>query len=106
MIDFTKPVLLLPDGSYVVVYNGLPYNVLASDPLMAEVSAWLSQGGSASPYVPPAAQTPDPAVVAQQTLAQMTLQAINNLVAVPANATAFGASFIQAWKAAWKAAGN
>jgi len=106
MIDFTQPVYARADGSYVVTFNGLPYQVLPSDPLMAQVQAWLSQGGVTQTEPVPVAPPPDPVAQANATLAQMTLQAINNLVAVPANATAFGATFIQAWKAAWKAAGN
>jgi hypothetical protein len=60
-VDFEKPVLLMPGGSYVVALaNGYPYNVLANDPLMASVQAWLDAGNMAIPYVPPVAPVRDP----------------------------------------------
>ena len=107
-VDFNHPVLLNPaDGSYIVTTQGpaYPYNILPDDPMWQSIQDWLAAGNVAIPYVPPVAAIPNPVTVAQQTLAQMTQAAINNLVAVP-NATAFGATFIQQWKAAWKAAGN
>jgi hypothetical protein len=72
MIDFTQPVLLMPDGSYVVTYNGMPYNVLASDPLMAQVTAWLAAGNTAADYSPTLTATPQsPAQLAAAQQAQL-----------------------------------
>ncbi len=48
-VDFTQPVLLMPDGSYTVILaNGWQYNVLQVDPacqwknLWPDVQAWLT----------------------------------------------------------------
>ncbi len=64
-VDFTQPVLVMPDGSYVVTLsNGMSYNALQVDPLCQwpnlwpDVQAWLAAGNVAQPYVPPATVPP------------------------------------------------
>jgi hypothetical protein len=66
MIDFTKPVLFdAPNNGYMVTLdNGWPYEVLADDPLMAQVTAWLAAGNTAADYSPTLTATP-------QSLAQL-----------------------------------
>ena len=104
MIDFTQPVLYDAEnnGYMVTLTNGLPYEVLASDSLIAEVGAWLAKGNTAQPYIPPAAVPPDPKVAAQATLQSLTLQYVNSIMVGPTAPLQFAAQ----WLAAWKAAGN
>jgi hypothetical protein len=54
-VDFAKPVLFdaANNGYMVTLAGGLPYEVLASDSLMASVSTWLAQGNIVQPYIPP-----------------------------------------------------
>ena len=56
-VDFTKPVLLMPDGSYVVTtqHPAYPYNVLPDDPMWQSIQDWLAAGNTAEDYAPPAA---------------------------------------------------
>ena len=102
-IDFTQPVLFdaANNGYMVTLANGLPYEVLASDPLWAEVQAWLAAGNVAQPYVPPAAVPPTAKQQAQATIATITEKLINAQVVGP-NAISLGlsAADIAAWKAA------
>lgn len=37
----TEPIYSRPDGTYVIEHNGYPYHVIESDPLFAEVTAYL-----------------------------------------------------------------
>jgi hypothetical protein len=54
-VDFTQPVLSMPDGSYVVQTQGpaYPYNVLPGDPMWQSIQDWLAAGNKADDYVPP-----------------------------------------------------
>ena len=36
-----EPIYSRPDGTYVIEHNGYPYHVIESDPLFAEVQAYL-----------------------------------------------------------------
>lgn len=103
MIDSTKPVLLMPDSSYVVTLsNGLPYNVLPSDPLWPSVRVWIAHGGMATPYVPPAPLPPDAVAQANATLQLLMLQYVNSIMTGPSAPK----DLAPQWIAAWKAAGN
>lgn len=57
-VDFTKPVLLMPDGSYVVTTRdpAYPYNVLPDDPMWQSIQDWLAMGNTAEEYKPPEAK--------------------------------------------------
>jgi hypothetical protein len=63
-IDFTKPVLLMTGGSYVVTTKdpAYPYNVLPSDPMWQSIQDWLTAGNKADAYKPPEAKPADPDV--------------------------------------------
>jgi hypothetical protein len=63
-VDFTKPVLSMPDGSYVVTTKDpvYPYNVLPGDPMWQSIQDWLSAGNKAEEYKPPEAKPIDPDV--------------------------------------------
>ena len=79
-VDFTQPVLSMPDGSYVVTLdNGWPYNVVQGDSspvvdvpaLWKSIQIWLASGNTAEEYQPPAAvaflQSPAQALATDQT---------------------------------------
>ncbi len=87
-VDFTQPVLVMPDGSYVVITKDpmYPYNVLPGDPLMPSITAWITAGNVAQPYVPPAAIPPTPVQQAQATIAAIQAKFINAQI-IAANAT-------------------
>jgi hypothetical protein len=73
-VDFTQPVLFdVPNNGYMVTLdNGLPYEVLATDPLMAKISAWLGVGNTAADYSPTLTATPQsPAQLAAAQQAQL-----------------------------------
>ncbi len=103
-VDFTKPVLLMPDGSYVVTTRdpAYPYNVLPDDPLMPSITAWLAAGNVATPYVPPAPVPPTAVQQAQATIAAIQAKMINGQIvaasAVPP--TGLTLSDVAAYKAA------
>jgi hypothetical protein len=94
-VDFTKPVLSMPDGSYVVTVsnpNYPQYNVIENDApppwgnpgmpaLWQSIQDWLAAGNVATPYVPPAAVALDPVVAAQMQLAALTPDVIDALIA-------------------------
>jgi hypothetical protein len=63
-VDFTQPVLLMPDGSYIVQTLGpiYPYNVLPGDPMWQSIQDWLAAGNKADEYKPPEAKAVDPDV--------------------------------------------
>jgi hypothetical protein len=62
VVNFTQPILLMPDGSYVVTTLGpaYPYNVLPSDPMWGSIQDWLAAGNKAEEYRPPEAKPVDP----------------------------------------------
>ena len=61
-VDFTQPVLSMPDGSYVVTTRDptYPYNVLSGDPMWQSIQDWLAAGNKAEAYKPPEAKAIDP----------------------------------------------
>jgi hypothetical protein len=63
-VDFTQPIILMPDGSYVVQTKGpiYPYNVLSDDPMWGSIQDWLAAGNKADEYKPPEAKPIDPDV--------------------------------------------
>lgn len=103
-VDFSQPILSMPDGSYVVTTDDpvLPYNVLPADPLMPSIMAWLAAGNVATPYVPPAAVPPDPVAQANATLQTIMLKYVNSIMVGPSAPLQFAAQ----WLAAWRASGN
>jgi hypothetical protein len=105
-IDFSQPVLLMSDGSYIVTLaNGYPYQVLNSPEFSkkwASIRAWLAAGNVAQPYVPPVAPPPDPVATANANLQQIMLKYVNSIMVGPSAPLQFAAQ----WLAAWKAAGN
>ena len=104
IVDFSHPVLSMPDGSYVVTtrYPAYPYNVLPGDPLMPSITAWITAGNVAQPYVPPAPVPPDPVAQANATLQTIMLKYMNSVMVGPSAPLQFATQ----WLAAWKAAGN
>ncbi len=106
-IDFTKPVLVMPDGSYVVAVSNPSYpqyNVTSDPefaPLWASIQEWLAAGNTAAPYVPPAPVAPDPKIAAQATLHDLMLKYVNSIMVGPSAPL----TYAPAWLAAWKAAG-
>ena len=72
-VDFTQPVLSMPDGSYFVTTRDptYPYNVLSGDPMWQSIQDWLAAGNTAEEYQPPAAlavlQSPAQALATDQT---------------------------------------
>ena len=68
-VDFARPILSMPDGSYVVTLdNGWPYNVVQADSspvvdvptLWKSIQEWLTAGNKAEEYKPPEAKAIDP----------------------------------------------
>jgi hypothetical protein len=102
-VDFTKPIQLMPDGSYIVTtqHPAYPYNVLPDDPMWQSIQDWLAAGNTATPYVPPAPVAPTPQQQAAATIATITAKLINAQVVGP-NAISLGltAADIANWKAA------
>jgi hypothetical protein len=110
MIDFTQPVLYdAANSGYMVTLADVPsstnggpnYEVLESDPLWADVQAWLAEGNTAALYLPPAAVPPTAQQQAAATIATIQAKLINGIVVGP-NAVGNGltAADIANWKAA------
>lgn len=105
-IDFTQPVYLRDDGTFVVtLVSGHPYHVIDTLEYAAKwqrVQAWLAAGNTAQPYVPPAPVPPDLVAQANATLQTIMLKYVNSIMVGPSAPLQFAAQ----WLAAWKAAGN